>query len=184
MMELLDDIGSQLFFLIVALMLAFSIYQTVGTGLGTDTPIVSVVSNSMAPTFQRGDMIVVTGTSFEQVEEGDIIVYRSKYPIINANRPPLIHRVVNKTNNSLETMGDANEEQVRYCIWDNGFRMTSNGCPADAKLVNAETNITEQQLVGEVLFIMPFIGNLKLMPACWFYKLQYPDSHPQVQYTC
>ncbi len=183
MMDLVDEIEEWIFFLLTALLVAFTFYQTIGAGLGTETPIVSVVSNSMEPAFERGDIIVVRGASMEDIDEGDVIVFESTYEIINQNRPPLIHRVIEKENGTVATKGDANDGQITYCIWDNGFKAGPD-CPEGTELVQAEQNITADQIEGKLLFTIPELAHLKFIPTCLFYRLQLPADHPAVQYTC
>lgn len=72
---------SEIYFLSIALILAFGTLQTTGTVLNTDRPVASVVSCSMYPGpdeqgLYKGDILVVQGTPFEQIEEGDTIVYQ------------------------------------------------------------------------------------------------------------
>lgn len=69
--EYLDTI----FFLAVAVLLAFGSLQTAGTVTGTERPVVSVVSCSMYPALNVGDILIVNGVEFNQIEEGDIVVY-------------------------------------------------------------------------------------------------------------
>lgn len=183
MMELIDDIEDWVFFLLTALLVAFTFYQTIGAGLDTETPIVSVVSDSMEPTFERGDIIVVRGASMEDIEVNDTIVFESKYDIINQNRPPLIHRVIEKGNGTVATKGDANDDQITYCVWDRGFS-AGGDCPEGAQLVEEEKNITADQIKGKLLFTIPELAHLKFIPTCLFYRLKLPADHPAVQYTC
>lgn len=63
------------FFLAVAVLLAFGSLQTAGTVMNTERPVVSVVSCSMYPALNVGDILVVNGVEFSQIEEGDILVY-------------------------------------------------------------------------------------------------------------
>lgn len=68
------------YFLAIALILAFGTLQTTGTALDTEQPVVSVVSCSMYPGpgeegLHKGDILIVKGTSFEEISEGDTIVY-------------------------------------------------------------------------------------------------------------
>lgn len=63
------------YFLLLSVVLAFGILQTAGTGLGTEKPVVTVISTSMCPALQVGDILVVKGQSFDQVNEGDVVVY-------------------------------------------------------------------------------------------------------------
>lgn len=71
----------EFYFLVIALILAFGTLQTTGTVLDTERPVVSVVSCSMYPGpgeegLYKGDILVVKGTPFEQIQEGDTIVYK------------------------------------------------------------------------------------------------------------
>ncbi|MFB6158845.1 MAG: signal peptidase I [Candidatus Nanohalobium sp.] len=63
------------YFLSLALVLAFGTITTTGTVLQTDKPVVSVVSCSMYPEYHRGDILVVQGQKFGDIETGDVIVY-------------------------------------------------------------------------------------------------------------
>ncbi len=172
-----------IFFIVVAVLLAFGIYQTLGTSLGTDTPVVSVVSNSMQPTFERGDLIMVRGTSYDDIDVGDIIVFKSRYDTIRDSMPPLIHRVIRKSSGTVDTKGDNNAGQIRYCLGE-GYYIASNGCKQGEQLVKIEQDIEESQILGETFFIVPNLGYAKLVPTCLFLKLQLPDGHPQLDYMC
>lgn len=67
----LDDI----YFIFLAILLAFGSLQTAGAVTDTQKPVVTVVSPSMCPDLQVGDILFVEGTDYENVQEGDIIVY-------------------------------------------------------------------------------------------------------------
>ncbi len=64
------------YFIVLALILAFGILQFSGTVLGTDRPVVSVVSCSMYPEYDRGDVLGVKGADFEDLQEDDVIVFQ------------------------------------------------------------------------------------------------------------
>lgn len=68
----------ELYFLAIALVLAFGTLQTTGTLLQTEKPVVSVVSCSMHPRLQVGDVLLVKGEKYENIEEGQIIVYANR----------------------------------------------------------------------------------------------------------
>lgn len=63
------------YFLLLSVVLAFGILQTLGTGLGTEKPVVTVISTSMCPALQVGDILLVESQKFESVSEGDVVVY-------------------------------------------------------------------------------------------------------------
>lgn len=71
------------YFIATALILAFGILQTTGTVLNTDKPVVSVVSCSMYPQLNVGDVLIVNGQPYETIEEDDVIVYSVKEADIN-----------------------------------------------------------------------------------------------------
>ncbi|PSG99906.1 MAG: signal peptidase I [Nanohaloarchaea archaeon SW_4_43_9] len=66
---------NEFYFIALALILAFGIIQTTGVVLDTEKPVVTVVSCSMYPEYNVGDVILVQGQSFEEIEEGDVVVY-------------------------------------------------------------------------------------------------------------
>ena len=63
------------YFVILSVILAFGILQTMGAGLGTEKPVVTVISTSMCPALQVGDILMVRNTDYSQVQEDDVIVY-------------------------------------------------------------------------------------------------------------
>lgn len=210
-LEALDDF----YFILLAVLLAFGTLQTTGAVLETDKPVVTVVSTSMCPDMQVGDILFVKGTSYDQINEDDIIVYnvpdrvefsvdnssyilemngskasattelgevellevhpardRSKdqvmlsvngtalekaliegksYQILDHNLRidyatdlppgdiPIVHRVIEKNDEYLETMGDANSGQLEF-----------------------ETKVEPDQIHGKVFFKIPRLGLVKL----------------------
>ena len=189
------------YFLVLALVLAFGILQFSGTVLSTDKPVVSVVSCSMYPEYDRGDVLTVQGTEFDNIEQGDVIVFQVPFKVeieldnerfileedisdtplgdarilrvdedlavievdgerlqvrnggsytVNGERVtvrnvsgmdiPVVHRVVQKEETSLETKGDNNPEQLDF-----------------------EKDIRPEQIHGKVFFRIPKIGAVKLI---------------------
>lgn len=132
-----SDIFDEFYFLAIALILAFGIIQTTGAALDTDRPVVTVVSCSMYPEYNVGDVIVVKGEEFEDIEEGDVIVYDAESPDVNI---PIIHRVVEKHSYYLETRGDNTRGQHEF-----------------------EKNITGDQIYGKAVFKLPRVGLVKIL---------------------
>ncbi len=90
------------------MVLAFVVYHVIGFALNTQDPIVTVVSCSMLPTIDKGDLLVVKGVSFDEIEagrlNGTIVVY--KHPV---DGRLIVHRVYRKfEDNTLQTWGDNN----------------------------------------------------------------------------
>ena len=189
------------YFIVLALVLAFGILQFSGTVMGTEKPVVSVVSCSMYPEYDRGDVLAVNGVDFDQIEKEDVIVYqvpleveieagderftlteessetpigRSKVLTVQDNQAllevngerlrildggsytvggeqitvrdvsgmdiPVVHRVTEKRNDSLETKGDNNPQQLEF-----------------------EEDIRPEQIHGKVFFRIPKVGAVKLV---------------------
>jgi signal peptidase len=149
-------------FVLVAILLAFGFYQTLGGALNTPVPVVSVVSESMEPTFYKGDMILVQGQSFEDIQEGDIIIFQSQYIAM-----PIIHRVIEKNETALQTKGDNNNAQLRICLGPDGPSTPSaRECNENERPITIEKGITEDQILGKKIFIIPKIGYAKLFLSC------------------
>lgn len=72
--------------------------------LGTDTPTAVVISRSMWPVLNRGDIIFVKATTREEIHVGSIIIFRHSNGIA-------IHRVIRLSGDTIVTKGDANTEE-------------------------------------------------------------------------
>ncbi len=73
--ECLEKISSNFYLILLALILAFGSLQFAGTVFQTENPMVSVVSCSMYPALNVGDILVVNGVSMDQINVDDVIVY-------------------------------------------------------------------------------------------------------------
>ena len=96
-------------YIVLGFILAYSANLTLGYALSTDTPVVAVFSNSMVPTFYKGDMVVVYNN--HKVNVGDIIVFD-----IPGKDFPIIHRVKEINGNQIITQGDNNPVQDPWTI--------------------------------------------------------------------
>lgn len=95
---------------------------------------IAVLSNSMYPTFARGDAVVVeklTEKEFEKLKKGDILYYSKDGRLV-------IHRIINiekNEKNKLEiiTKGDNNNAEDSWIV-------------------------TNEEIIGKVKFMVPYIG--------------------------
>lgn len=90
--------------------------------------------------FNEGDVMVIQGKAFEDIEIGQVIVFESEERGV-----PIIHRVVDRHTNdtlTLQAKGDNNGDSVRSL---------------------GEENISESQVKGVAVGRIPFIGYLKLL---------------------
>jgi len=106
-------------------------------------PLIPVQSNSMSPTFNTGDFILVSGIKFEDLKVGDIAYFDPGWTTI-------AHRVVSidTDNNTFDTKGDANAGQMAI-----------------------EKNITSNKLRGVVIGTIPTIGWLEIFYLGWIYLI-------------
>jgi len=96
--------------ILIITILYFSIQGVIFIILRTDSPMMAVVSNSMKPTFERGDLIFIKGVDLpDKIKQGDIIVFR-----LEGDQMTKVHRVVEIENSSgqvqFTTKGDANSK--------------------------------------------------------------------------
>jgi len=102
--------------------------------------------------FRKGDILVVWGRFTPKV--GDVIIFKPN-PGSSAPRP-IVHRLVSVDDSSGElvmaTKGDHNEKQL---TGGNNLYKTD------------ETNIKDEQIIGKVMFKIPYLGWFKI----WFSEL-------------
>lgn len=110
--------------------------------------IYNVITGSMSPTIPAGSMIYVADIGAEDVQDNDVIAY---YSSLDAGGV-ITHRVVKNdlVNGQFVTKGDANEKED-------------------------PTPVAYENLIGEVVFAIPVLGNVltamttsngKIMAAC------------------
>lgn len=87
---------------------------------------IAIISNSMVPTFQRGDVLIIEKLSEEEkesLEVGEIIAYSNGSRVI-------VHRIVtiekDSSGNIYFTKGDANETEDDYEIYPEAIIGTAN----------------------------------------------------------
>ena len=155
-------IGNLLF--VSVLLLIFTRFLSVSSG--TPFPLDIITSDSMAPSLMEGDLIAWTPANIEDVEVGDVIVFKS---LVSWPDERLVaHRVIEIQESfgkpALMTKGDANE-------WND---QSGPHIP--------EPYITERNFVGKVLSIgtqplkVPFIGVIGIWVNQAFTLLSQPSA--------
>ncbi len=108
-----NEFIGDIFYIFLGIFFALFIYTGLKFALGTPDPIVTVVSGSMIPTLQIGDMLFLKGINPETIVEGDIIVYY--YPPMGKL---IIHRVFEMyEDGSFKTKGDNSITNSRPDTW-------------------------------------------------------------------
>lgn len=122
-------------YILIGVILALGINQGLALALSTDMPIVAVQSNSMVPSFNKGDMLILRGLPQEQLSVGDVIVFDQP-----SGGTPIVHRIIEiNPDGTFQTKGDANSGQLTY-----------------------EKSIAYSQIHGAVIMIIPFVGWIKI----------------------
>lgn len=99
-----------LIYVVAGVVLALVVYKGMGVALGTSDPIVTVMSYSMIPTLDRGDLVVLRGANVSDLVEGEK-AGRANGSIIVYWQPQqqrlIIHRLwkINE-DGTLQTWGD------------------------------------------------------------------------------
>jgi len=133
--DLIKNTGNSVLYVVVGIALAFIINHGLAFALSTDMPVVAVESNSMVPTFYKGDILILKGVSKEDIKVGDIVVF-SPYE----GTTPVVHRIIKiNKDGTFQTKGDANSGQLPF-----------------------EKRIKFEQIHGKVIFIIPYLGWIKL----------------------
>jgi signal peptidase I len=124
-------------------MIVFGFWYATRLALSTEYPALAVVSESMLPTLNVGDIIIVQGVLASQINAnyttGDIIVYRK----IEPGRPEtlVVHRAVKKVLNP-----------------DDTWTITVKGDNNNAE----DWPFHESYVVGKVIARIPYVGNFVL----------------------
>lgn len=129
------DNKTTIIYIAIGIVLAFFVNFGLGALLSTSTPIVAVESNSMQPTFSRGDILIIQGSNTDQIKQGDIIVFTT-----SQKGAPIVHRVLTRNaDGTFQTKGDANGGQLDF-----------------------EKNIQPSQILGKEILIVPLLGWVKI----------------------
>lgn len=128
--------------LIIAI-LYFGIQGVLMLALNTPTPVLAVRSNSMMPTFGRGDLLIIRGIDdpIREVERRDIVIYEA------TSGKTIVHRVV------------VNEQTGEWRrpidgTWEFWIKGDAPGA--------VEEWVRADRIKGEVIFRIPKLGYISL----------------------
>ncbi|KAI3404009.2 SEC11 [Candida oxycetoniae] len=123
---------------------AFMLWKTISVIANSHSPIVVVLSGSMEPAFQRGDILFLWNRD-EKQKVGDIVVYE-----IEGKSIPIVHRVLREHHNL--------EKQLLLTKGD-------NNAVDDLSLYSKKQSYLNRKndLVGTVKGYLPFIGYITIL---------------------
>ncbi|KAI9899757.1 hypothetical protein N3K66_006218 [Trichothecium roseum] len=124
---------------------AFMMWKGLSVVTDSPSPIVVVLSGSMEPAFQRGDLLFLWNRNFmQETAVGEIVVYNVKGKDI-----PIVHRVVRK-------YGTGNEAKL--------LTKGDNNAGSDEELyARGQDYLERQDIIGSVVGYIPFVGYVTIM---------------------
>ncbi|MFH0890033.1 MAG: signal peptidase I [Candidatus Aenigmatarchaeota archaeon] len=135
--SLLRDIAETAAYAVVGVIIAMVIYQALIIALGTKRPVIDVVSESMVPAINKGDLVIVKYVQPSTLKIGDIIVFETLSEPL-----PVIHRLYKiNADGTFQTLGDNNHGEQHD--W--------------------EKNIQGSAIVGKAIFVIPYVGWVKII---------------------
>jgi signal peptidase len=123
--------------IVLMLVIVFGFWYGTQLVLNTQYPALAVVSTSMLPTLNVGDVIIVQGLPATQIKAGDVVVFRSPYEPDKR----IVHRAV-----KIETGAD-------------GYWIITHG---DNNPIGSDERFHESYLIGKVIARIPYVGNFPL----------------------
>ncbi len=102
-------------------------------------------TNSMDPTLEVGDLVIVHSVPFTSIHPGVVIVFARPDPTGACTSEVIVHRVVNVTSQGLITQGD------------NRF---TNPVPDEGPPANEWPPVPADCVKGEVVFALPYLGQI------------------------
>ncbi|MHA1674348.1 MAG: signal peptidase I [Promethearchaeota archaeon] len=125
--------------------------------LRTDYPIVVVISESMLPGIEVGDVLIVRGMDPEDIQIGDHDVQNGSVILYDTHGiwgedaipEPVVHRVVGREYNATE------DRYYFITQGDNNYRTDPPG-------LSIEILVPEENVLGVVIYQIPKIGQVKM----------------------
>ncbi|KAI1260571.1 signal peptidase-like protein complex catalytic subunit SEC11 [Xylariaceae sp. FL1019] len=137
--------AAQLLNFALILSTAFMMWKGLSIASDSPSPIVVVLSGSMEPAFQRGDLLFLWNRNLlAETDVGEIVVYNVKGKDI-----PIVHRIVRKFGTGdhakLLTKGD-------------------NNLADDTELyARGQDYLERQDIIGSVIGYIPFVGYVTIL---------------------
>jgi signal peptidase I len=154
--QLPRNVSKALTYVLVVVVIVAGAQFVLGNALGS-SPVYVVVSKSMVPTLQIGDLVLTEKVPFSSIHIGQIIIYERPTTSGTCPNPAvedIVHRVVNITSSGLITQGDDRKTNPNP---DEPY----NWPPITAECVK-----------GVVFLAVPYLGLISmLIPYPWNYAL-------------
>ncbi|TYZ67103.1 hypothetical protein PybrP1_002837 [[Pythium] brassicae (nom. inval.)] len=139
------QLSHQALSLAMVVLTALMIWKGLMTFTQSESPVVVVLSGSMEPAFQRGDILYLDNTK-PNLEIGDIVVYKIKGRDI-----PIVHRV-------LELHSSAKDGKDVYLTKGDNNNVDDRGLYAQGQLW-----LEREDIVGIARGSVPYVGMLTIL---------------------
>jgi signal peptidase I len=151
--QLSKNIGRGLTYVLVVVAIVVGAQLFIGSALGS-SPVYVVVSKSMVPTLEVGDLVITQSVPFSDIHVGQVIIYVQPDPSGGCGGLTIVHRVVAITSQGLITQGD---DRATNPFPDE----PSQWPPVPAECVK-----------GVVVLALPYLGLVSMViPYPWNYAL-------------
>jgi len=134
----MKDLLLWLLFVVGVVGAIYAIPKVLADTLNSDNPTLTVISYSMYPALNRGDLIFVRGVTPQEIQVGTVVVFRHEDGLA-------VHRVVQLNGETIITKGDANLKEDNPITYDD--------------IVGRVPSI------GDSLVKIPLIGRVSLLTA-------------------
>lgn len=152
-MERSKNTSRALTYVLIILVIVTGAEVVVGTALGS-SPVYVVVSKSMVPTLQVGDLVIAEKMPYSSIHVGQVIIYVPPNQFGGCSGETIVHRVVNVTSSGLITQGDDRRTNPRP---DEPYQWPP---------------VTPQCVKGVVVLAIPYLGLVSmLVPYPWNYAM-------------
>ncbi len=155
-MQLSKNVSRGLTYVLIVVAIVIGAELVVGSAMGS-SPVYVVVSKSMVPTLEIGDLVITQTVPFSSIHVGQVIIYQQ--PTFSGTCPnpaglTIVHRVVAVTSQGLITQGD---DRATNPHPDEPYQWP----PVPAECVK-----------GVVVLAVPYLGLISmLIPYPWNYAL-------------
>ncbi|KAI9740880.1 MAG: Signal peptidase complex catalytic subunit [Claussenomyces sp. TS43310] len=124
---------------------AFMMWKGISVVVESPSPIVVVLSGSMEPAFQRGDLLFLWNRNvYEETQVGEIVVYN-----VRGKDIPIVHRVVRK-------FGEGPEAKL--------LTKGDNNVADDTELyARGQDYLERKDIIGSVVGYVPFVGYVTIL---------------------
>jgi signal peptidase I len=138
------DASKAIFYVLIVVFIVVAAQLVVGSAFGT-SPVYVVVSGSMIPTLEIGDLVVTQSVPFDAIKVGDVIIYIPPNGQGGCFGETIVHRVVAMTTQGLITQGD---------------NRASNPVPDEP---GRWPPVTAACVSGKVILTVPYLGLVSMI---------------------